>query len=449
MKFKIALLILVVFSALNPVIYAQTNGNEEDPFESDPFFNKPLKDWFSAEEIRVRVRRTSDRIYYDRGVDEGQRDVFGLGESVGMNSLNKMYPAVRFNRVEGLYLGLHLDRHLQWGLGKDLQPYGSLGYSFGRKDWLYTAGLERFFGYSRNTKIGVSHHRITDTEDVWRTGWNENSIISFLSGHDFMDYYARNGTQIYMVVRANRWLELSTLFTDDKYESLDMNTRFSLFGKKGRVSENPLIDEGKIQIIGFGLNFNPTNLALLPRWSLSGDLSAELSDRFVNNTDYDFSRYQMELRSAIRIDRSAILRNRLRASAIGGDAPNFKWSYLGGMSTLRAHPHKSLSGTHSLLFNSELHLGSTVSGSKSGRFNDDILDLDNLKFVLFADMGWIGTELSNNAGIFDEFKNFKGSKIITDVGAGINFSALRVEAAWNSADLTEKPVIWIRFNQTF
>jgi hypothetical protein len=449
MKTKITLFVLLSLFVFNQVTFAQAGETDENPFDSDPFFNKPLKDWFSAEEIRDRVRRTSDRIYYQNGVDDGNRDVYGLSEYAGMNSINKMYPAVRFNRVEGLYLGMHFDRQLQWGLGRDLQPYGSLGYSFGRKDWLYNVGLERFFGYSRKTKIGVSHHNITDTEDLWRTGWNENTLISFFSGHDFMDYYARNGTQVYMVVRAHEFLEISSMFTDDKYESLDMNSRFSLFGKKSRVSENPLIDEGKIQMISAGLAFNPDNLAILPRWSLSGDVTVEISDRFVNNTDYEFSRYQTELRSAIRIDRTAILRNRFRATAISGDAPNFKMSYLGGMSSLRAHPHKSLSGTHSMLLNSELHLGSSVGGSNSGRFSDDIQDLNNLKFVLFADMGWVATRSTVDSGMWEEFKNFRTNQIITDVGAGVNFSVVRVEAAWNSSDLTEKPVIWVRLNQTF
>lgn len=449
MKFKIALIVFLSAFVINHNAFAQTVEPDEDPFESDPFFNKPLKDWFSAEEIRERVRRTSDRIYYDNGVDEGNRDVYGLSETAGMNSINKMYTAVRFNRVEALYLGLHLERHLRWGFGANIQPYGSLGYSFGRKEWLYTIGLERLFGYSKNTKIGVSHHNITDTEDLWRTGWKENSIISFFSGHDFMDYYARNGSQIYMVVRANDWLEISTMFTDDKYESLERNSRFSLFGKKSTVQDNPLIDEGKIQIVGLGLNFNPENKSVLPRWSLSGDVAVELSDRFVNNSDFEFSRYQIELRSAIRIDQSAILRNRFRASAVQGDAPNFKQSYLGGMGSLRAHPHKSLFGTHSMLLNSELHLGSNTQYRRSGRFNNDIQDLDNLKFVLFADMGWVGNELSKDAGFLEEFKNFSTSKIKSDVGAGINYSAVRVQAAWNATDLTEKPVIWIRFNQTF
>lgn len=446
MKYLYSLFIILVLFVTVPVV-AQTVDPEEDPFENDPFFTRPIKDWFSAEEVRERVRRTSVRLFTDEGVDDGIIDVYGNSNRPGVSSLDVMHPAVRFNRVEALYIGFHSERGLKWNWDRDLSPFGSIGYSFGRKSWLYTVGIERVFGMNRNVIIGASHHRITDSEDTWRTGWTETSIMSFFSPYDFMDYYSRNGTQIYTVLRPSRDVEFTAGYSDDRYRSLEKNSNFSVFGRKIEVRDNPEIDEGKIQLLTLAVKLNPSRRNILDRFSISADFTGEFSDVIGYNSDYEFRRYIGEVRSAWLIDRSALLKNRVRVHATSNGAPDFKQVQLGGISTLRARSHKEFSGTHAVLMNTELHLGSQAGRGGHHRIHD-FADLQSMKFILFADMGWTDT-LPGNSGIMSGFEDFSVSKLRTDIGAGINFNAFRLEAARKAQDLSERPVIWIRFNPTF
>ncbi|HAC15131.1 MAG TPA: hypothetical protein DCE78_04200, partial [Bacteroidetes bacterium] len=55
----------------------------------------------------------------------------------------------------------------------------------------------------------------------------------------------------------------------------------------------------------------------------------------------------------------------------------------------------------------------------------------------------------NGLKLMDGFEDFSLKDFKTDVGFGVNLSAMRFEAAWNSNDLTTTPVIWLRFNPTF
>lgn len=428
---------------------SQVEQQEPDPFQEDPFFTKPLKDWFSTDVIIERVSRRSIRAFKGEGLDSGTRDITGFSENPGLSSINLMYPAVRFNRVEALYLGFHSDRYLDWGRSsyRDINPYGSIGYSFGRKTWLYTIGIERMFGMNGNFLLGASHSRITDSEDQWRVGWVENSLISFFSVHDFMDYYARNGTQIYSVARPSRYVELSVGYTDDRYTSLDKQSGFSVFGKGRDVRHNPLIDEGKIQLLKTAFQFNAADRMLTERFGMSLDVDAEFSDVISNNSDYEYRRVQLENRTIFVVDPSAVLQNRIRVVSVTGDAPGFKYVPLGGISTMRATPFKSMMGSHVVLVNTELQMGFDFG---SASFNDEIIiDATQLKFSLFADMGWTNKSISSSNKIMDGFQDFKVGDFTTDVGFGVNFSAMKIEAAWRSNDLTSRPMIWVRFNPTF
>lgn len=450
MKIKRLALLLLMFIAVSTVAVAQVNDPEQDdPFADDPFFTKPLNEWFVREEIRERARRTSDRIIEDRGIDKGYRDVSGLSQFPGLSEMDKIYPMVRFNHVEALFVGFDVDRKLKWNDRKDLRGFGSIGYSFGQKNAQYSFGIERFFGFSRSMKIGASHQNIIESEDKWRVGWNENSLVTFFTGYDYMDYYSREGTQIYSIFKLGNMIEHTIAFTDDMYGSLERTSRYSMFGKKSFSRENPEIDEGRIQMLVLGGAFNPYQHAITRLFTFSADVMLELSPTSSFSSDYDFTRFQAEMRSSLRIDKSAVLQNRIRVGAIEGAAPDFKHFYLGGISTLRARPFKAISGTHMALANTELHLGRSVGNPSNLDWFDSATNINHLKVSFFADLGWVNSSTSPNDQLFTAFESFNLSKIYSDVGAAINFNLLRLEAAWPASNLSQSPVIWFRLNRTF
>lgn len=444
---KYLLFVLLAALIITPVVGFAQDIPEDNPFEDDPFFTKPVNEWFSAgtDQVVERAKSRSHGVVQRRGVDEGHRDVSGLGVHSGHSALNKMHPYLRFNRVEKIYIGAHFDDKLSWGVMQDLKPFGSIGYSFGRKEWLYTIGLERFMGYERRLKIGFSHHHITDSEDQWRTGWIENSLAAFITANDNMDYFSRRGIQAYSVLRHGNYLEYSLAIMNDSYKSLQETTQWSLFGRKSNSRINPFIQEGEIQMVTTGLSFNRRNVSLSNRFVISADAFAEFADIGLDS-DFEFNRYQGEIRSAFRIDQTALLRNRIRGGIITGDAPDFKQFSLGGISTMRARSFKSITGTSMLLMNAELDLGKSVGRS------DEELEWNNFlnetRFMLFLDLGWMN-ELNSLTGSYTTLNDFSFNDVIADVGAGVSFNTLRFELAWPTTDLSGTPVFWVRLNQTF
>jgi hypothetical protein len=356
-----------------------------------------------------------------------------------------MGPMVRFNRVEKMYIGAHFDEYLSWKTRRDLKPYGSIGYSFGREDWLYTIGMERFIGFNKRFKLGASHYRITDTEDSWRTGWTENTLSAFFSGYDFMDYHSRQGTRFYAVHRLGEFVESTVMFSDDDYNSLERTTRWSMFGKKSVSRDNPAIDEGSFRTVTAALQFNPNYLAFTPVISFSADL---MSDFAGSDALTDFSRYQAEIRAFTRLDATALLRSRFRVGHIDGDAPDFKQFYLGGIGSMRARPYKAFAGEQMVLINNELHLGKRVGSRSRSGWGDLFQPDEDIRFLFFVDLGWTNTMISD-AQADEGFGGFSFSDMLADVGGGVSFGTLRLEFAWPAKDLSGPPAVWVRFNQTF
>ncbi len=448
MKRYVILFVLALFVA--PIsLLAQTDGSQSDPFENDPFFTKPIDQWFSVDNVVNSVAKRAERMKRGGGIDDGFRDLGGFSWNPGFSYLDRMGSPIRFNRVEALYIGFHSDRSL--GLGgshyRGFEPYGSVGYSFGRKDWLYTLGVERGFGPSQNVLFGVNYSRVTDSEDNWRVGSMENSFYSFFSVFDYKDYFDRQGAQIYGVIRPLDNVELSISYSDEIYKSLPKETGFSLFGKGSNVRNNPLIDAGQLQIIRLGLQLNPLDRLQNNFWGGSLDVDAEFSD-LTGNSDYDYQRYQLETRNVVLLDPGAALQNRIKLISVTGTAPNFKYVPLGGISTMRATPFKSMLGSSVVLINTELNFGFFRS---TGYEYDDILDIDltTTSFSVFADLGWTNGSFETEDSLLDGFSDFKIGDMTADVGVGVNFSSFRVEAAWKANDLTQTPVIWIRLNPTF
>jgi hypothetical protein len=445
--YKILLLSALALAPL--AVVAQTDDTHTDPFKDDPFFTKPIDQWFSVDQVVERVTKRADRMKRGGGIDEGFRDLGGFSDNPGFSHLDRMGSVVRFNRAEAFYIGFHSDRTIGLRNSKTYQfdPYGSIGYSFGRKDWLYTIGVERSFGFKQQALFGINYSRTTDSEDNWRVGSAENSLYSFFSVYDFKDYFDRQGAQIYGVISPVKNVEFTISYSDEVYKSLPLESKYSVFGDRSNVRDNPVIDSGKLQLVRVGMQLNPTDRLQTAFWGGALDLDAEFSD-LTGNSDYDYQRYQLEARNVILIDPGAALQNRVKLVSVTGTAPNFKYVPLGGASTMRATPYKSMAGSHSVLINTELHFGFFRT---SGYEYSDMLDLDftTTSFSLFADLGWTNRSISGSTALLDGFNTFSFGDMVADVGVGINFSSLRFEAAWKATDLSKTPVVWIRLNPTF
>ncbi|HKK46878.1 MAG TPA: hypothetical protein VJ964_15230, partial [Balneolaceae bacterium] len=252
-----------------------------------------------------------------------------------------------------------------------------------------------------------------------------------------------------------RYFEGGIALSDDRFNSLDKESDWALFGSGGRYRENPPVDfqngtpvdTANITSLTLSASFNPKRLVLSNNFTFSLTGTAEFANPGIGTaSDYDYSKYTGELISYINLDAGTVFKYRLRLSSITGNAPRFKQLFLGGVGSLRALPFKSLgAGNQMILSNAELQFGSPRFGSNSW------IDFDDFYISLFLDSGWTDydPELQNTTNPFSGFDRFRFSDLKHNGGIGIGSSLIRCELAWDLNDPGRAPVFWIRFNPTF
>jgi hypothetical protein len=435
---------------------------EEDPFENDPLFNKPL-----------------DTIFGDYNVENTKHDGFGYLHSSGLdyddileagpynsNSLYGQYPSlpmIHYNRVDALFLGVEKER-MQWYddaefLGiPDFRPHGLIGYSFGLKELQYTAGVEKFIGKKNHIMVGTEYHSATSTDDYWRVGLNETSLTAFSSGYDYLDYYKQRGWGTYILFRTDRFFEGGLSYNDNEFSSLQTQSDWALLGTSGRLRPNPPVDMvngisvENIDVSSLSINasFNPKRLLLSRNFTFAANGTVEFGDPGIGVSDYSYTKYRAEISSFINFDEGSVFKYRFRAGSITGDAPAIKEFQLGGLGSLRALPYKSLptgrlGDNQMLLSNAEVHFGAPDFGA------DGWIDNDDFFISLFLDSGWtnFSSDLTESTNPFTGFSDFSFADLEHNGGFGFGSSLIRGELAWDLRNASQAPVFWLRFNPTF
>ena len=425
---------------------------EDDPFKNDPFFNKPITDFFDDKptfNVESEVIRRSFYQLHKKGIDYQVDLQNGPYRTSILYGVFPVLPMVHFNRVSGLHLGFNQDRMQWYNNGfldiPSVNVHGSIGYSFGRETWPYMVGMDIIPGRKKRFMMGGEYHNSTTTDDYWRVGLTETSFTSLFAAYDYLDYYHVEGVGAYTLLRGKRFFEIGAAFLSDEYSSANVNTRYSFFGKKKTYRPNPNISEGRIQSLYLGGSFNPKELVLLPGFTFRLDLLAELAHMSYLESDYSFSRYMLESRTSLRIPPGGMFEWRFRSGMLGGDMPLQRLFEAGGIGSMRGRSYKEFVGNSMVLNNIQFHFGSPSHS------DNEWVDLDNFRITLFLDSGW--AEADN--GLFDEdkptsiFGTFSFEELRHDVGVGLGSDIIRFEMAWRTEDLESTPVMWIRFNPTF
>jgi len=346
-------------------------------------------------------------------------------------------PAVRYNRVEGLFLGASR-APLNWSSDERGRIYGQGGYAFGMDEWQYRLGVETRLG-SRQTnpnvdlKIGGSYQRSIDTDDLWKAAWGENTAAAFFFRNDFYDYYHTEGWTGYVVARMTRFAQLSAAYRSEEHLSLGRATRWSLFGE-GSFRPNPAIDEGQLNSVVLTLDGGSIrDLADRPRGAALR-LEAEIGQGL--GGDFDFARYVGDVRTYARLSHEAGLSFRLRGGFSQGTLPRQRAFTLGGIGSVRGYHQNQFMGTRMALANIELAL-----------YDPDIADwlLNNVTILGLFDAGWTNGQAGTNAFSLDD--------LVTSAGFGVALDErqVRIEVSWPLRDLGSgrEPSIWLRINPTF
>lgn len=385
-----------------------------------------------------------DKSFYSESNFGIKNPVYGAYPITGM---------IRHNRVDGLYFGYQEDK-MSWGnsnfLGLDnIDVHGMLGYSTAQKSFQYSLGAEKSIGYSiKWLLIGGELHNATSTNDYWRTGMYENSLSSFVTGFDFFDYYHTEGYGFYSLIKPFRNVEMGVSYNVDTYSSLSMNTDYSLISRYSNFRFNPAIDSNTDEInqqsVNLGLTLNTKSVNNLSRFWTTISGQAEIADLGSTNNEFLYNRYQVELKSYVRLDKSSLIKWRLMAGSITGNAPDFKHFALGGIGSMRALGFKSMAGNEMILSNLEIELGKKAYGNKTWP------DLSSLYFSIFLDSGTsaYNPALFTSKNVLEEY-SMNIDRLSHNAGIGVGLGLLRFEIAKPIAGAEGQTSFWIRFNPTF
>jgi hypothetical protein len=355
---------------------------------------------------------------------------------------------VRYNRVEGLFLGLTDPAQYYWK-DRHITMFGSLGYGFAEHEWRCNGGASEQFGFGKHIfEVGAEGHRLTDTEDRWRVDEGENSISAVFTRFDYQDYFQREGFSIwtgYYLKPGSTAFQVRLAFLNDNYNSLLASTNWAVFKTIDFFRPNPAIDDGKMK--SFALNLDIQHLGsekiFTVGWSASG--SAEFAGNFTPS-DFSFNRYEFDLRRYQPISSLENIDVRVRAGSSLGDLPLQKIYALGGISTLPAYSYKEFDGNRMLLANAEYLM--------SGRMLDVVpffpsFLVRDATFVVFTDAGYT-SQSPDNASPVDGFSGVSMRNLKSDWGVAIGTrdAKVRLGLAWRM-DVAQSPNVFLRMERGF
>ena len=304
-----------------------------------------------------------------------------------------------YQRVDQVYLVPQLSYRNDAELHPRLD-FG-VGYSFGRKRWLYDLKIVQPFFDQNVLDVGAAAYRITATPDEHRFSNTENTLTSFFAKQDWRDYHEAEGVSAHVTGYFGRNLKLTSRWRGEDHRALEKTTDWSLFGS-GDMRENPPADDGYLSALTVELIADTRNHEDHPTRGLLGNASWEwVGDVF--GGDFHYEKGVLDLRRYHKLTRGyhfdvrlvgGLMRQASR-STMGLDLSGFEAIpfqerfFLGGLGTMRATGFKSLTGDRMFLGNAEVR----------------VEVLRDLQVVVFADVGdaWIDDtgkmKLKTDAGI--------------------------------------------------
>jgi hypothetical protein len=350
-------------------------------------------------------------------------------------SVYRPIPAWRYNRVDGLVLGIR-QKPIEWDAYERLGLYGQVGYAFALERVQYEIGAEGRLGqpYGEedfDLKVGAAYRHLTSTDDLWKSGWAENTLAAFFFNYDAFDYYHTEGWTAYAAARLGQYAMVTAGFRSDDYESLGGEADWSLFGGDN-FRFNPPADEGRMQSVVLAVEGGSVSrFHSLPSGAVFR-IEAEIGDGL--GGDFSFNRVLGDGRAYIRTGRTTSLAMRLRGGLVGGTVPVQKAFTLGGLGSVRGYPQNAFLGERMLLGNVEYAIADVRP------FGNVLKDL---QLAAFFDAGWVGRP--------DE--SFRVDDVFSSVGVGVGFfdRRLRLDLAFPLSDLggSRDPSLWLRLLPAF
>jgi hypothetical protein len=372
-------------------------------------------------------------------VDDHAHDYVGADEGWTRpyereSAIYRTAPPLRYNRVEGIVLGLRRGPLSLRDPNDAARIYGQVEYAFAQTELRYTIGVESNVVRDAKTglKLGVSYQKQTLTPDRWKTSYLENSLGGIGLRYDFFDYYEAEGLSLYAVQGLSRTVRLTAGFRAEEHRPLRSNTNWSLFDA-GTFRPNPQAEAGRLHAGFVSLeggrirNYDdlPTGAAFRA--------AATIGTAF--GGDLDVNRYEVDGRAFLPLSPTTRLGLRLRGGYATSEAPRQTQFTLGGIGSVRSYDQNARRGTRMLLGNVEYIIDGATLDSDF---------LDDLFLVGLFDAGWVG----------QPDQRFRVDDVLPSAGFGIGLDErqIRLDVAWPLRDVPatgSSPSIWLRITPNF
>jgi uncharacterized protein DUF5686/carboxypeptidase-like protein len=196
---------------------------------------------------------------------------------------------LRFNRVEGLFLGgdFHPER-----LSPYIVPRVEAGYALSAHRFEHRLGVT-LFG-SKEHRLGVGgdwYSTIEHFPDGDFYGPAAISLMALLLKNDYRDYYLAKGWRMFVAAAPGRRLDATLSFISETDYSLSRESDFSLFARSSEYRPNPPVREGRLRAVRLDLRLGPAAvpLDLVSRNAL--EISVERSSPRIAGSEFDFTEY--------------------------------------------------------------------------------------------------------------------------------------------------------------
>lgn len=320
-----------------------------------------------------------------------------------------------YNRVDGLYLGLKLDRNHKIYSRKPFQIYGEAGYAFSEKAFRYQLGVDKVWGNEFRFTLGGEAHDLTNTQDGRIVGEFENAIHSLIFKNDYRDYFRTRGYSFQTSQYLNESLKLGASYRVDDYSNLQNNVNWAVLFPKQEFRINPAINEGHMVSYTGSIELNTVSTISAGKkhfkrvgWNIAAEGERSLKKL---NSDFDFTRYTLNVARYQPISRWENIDARIMLGAGTGDLPLQKSFAVGGISTLRGHSYKDFTGNQVFLSNVEYRISSGILR------DDKVFFIHPFSLILFMDNGYAWNNKIYAAK--DVFKGTHWNDLETDLGIGL------------------------------
>lgn len=208
------------------------------------------------------------------------------------------YVDVRFNRVEGLFLG---GKYKTDSLIPATELRAAAGVGFADQKAKYSFGATWFFDNKRTLGIGGDVYRKLDY--VPDGGYYSPlfiSLSSLIEKNDYRDYFSATGWRAFVGVRPVRNLKTDLGFVSEQHASVSENTSYSLFAGGTSYRPNPAIAEGNLRSIQLDIRWGPEPVPFDLVMQDVLQLSVEHTSPSIAKSDYDFTRFSGSVTWSVR-----------------------------------------------------------------------------------------------------------------------------------------------------